>query len=80
MARIEGIPADKAPLFVRIAYWFSRRIVGKVPEPLTISAKSPAVFRATVGFEYYLAKAKRVDARLLSLAGLKTAMRIGCPF
>jgi len=80
MARIEGIPAKRASLLVRIGYWFSRRTVGKVVEPLTINAHNPAIFRAYAGYEYFLAKANRVDVRLKSLASLKAAMRIGCPF
>jgi hypothetical protein len=80
MARIAGVPPNQATLLARIAYWMSRRMVGKVPEPLTIAAHHAPIFRATLGYEYYLAKAKRVDARLKSLASLKAAAMVGCPF
>ena len=80
MARIEGVPARRASWLARLVYWMSRRMVGKVPEPLTVAANHPAVFRAYVGYEYYLGKAKRVDARLKSLAGVKAAAMVGCPF
>jgi hypothetical protein len=80
MARIEGVPAPRASWLARVAYWMSRRMVGKVPEPLTIAAHHPAVFRAYVGYEYFLAKANRVDAKLKSLASMKAATRVGCPF
>ena len=33
-----------------------------------------------MGFERFLARAGRVDAKLKSLANLKTAALIGCPF
>lgn len=80
MTRIEGVPAKQASWLTRVAYWISRRMVGKVPEPLTVSAHHPSIFRAYVGYEYYLGKAHRVDARLKSLASLKAAAIIGCPF
>jgi hypothetical protein len=80
MARIEGLPANRAPLLVRIAYWMARRMVGKVPEPLTVTAHHPQVFRAYTGYEYFLAKANRVDAKLKALASLKAAALVGCPF
>jgi hypothetical protein len=80
MARIEGVPANRASWLARLVYWLSRRMVGKVPEPLTVTAHHPSVFRAYVGYEYYLAKAKRVDARLKSLAGVKAAAMVECPF
>ena len=39
MARIEGIAEGKAGLLARLAYWFARRRVGKVPEPLRVYAR-----------------------------------------
>lgn len=41
MARIEGVPENKAGLAARFAYWFARRSFGKVPEPLTVVAHNP---------------------------------------
>ena len=80
MARIEGIPPARAGLLVRIAYWMSRRMVGKVAEPLTIKAHNPWIFRAYGSYEWALAKANHVDAKLKALASLKTATLVGCPF
>jgi hypothetical protein len=80
MSRITGVPAGKASLVVRIVYRMAKRMFGQVPEPLTVNAHNAAVFRATVGYEYFLAKAKRVDARLKALASLKAAALVGCPF
>ena len=36
--------------------------------------------RAYTGYEYFLAKANRVDAKLKALASLKAAALVGCPF
>ncbi|MGH7964380.1 MAG: hypothetical protein ACRERD_21610 [Candidatus Binatia bacterium] len=80
MARIEGIPRHKAGLFARLAYWFSKRMVGKVVEPMTISAHHPWIFRAYGAYEFMLDRARLVDARLKTLADLKAAALIGCPF
>ena len=80
MARIDGVPPERAGLLVRLAYWFSRRMVGKVAEPLTIAAHHPWIFRAYGAYEFALARAQRVDPKLKALASLKAATRIGCPF
>jgi hypothetical protein len=80
MARIEGVAAGRASWTVRFAYFLARRMVGKVPEPLRVAAHHGDIFRAYSGYEFFLGRAKKVDARLKSLASLKAATRIGCPF
>jgi len=80
MARIEGVPAGRAGLLVRIAYWMSRRMVGKVPEPLAVTAHHGWIFRAYGAYEYALAKARLVEPKIKALAGVKAAAQIGCPF
>ena len=80
MARIPGVPAERAGLMVRFAYWYSKRRFGKVAEPATISAHHPWIFRASGGFELALDRARLVDARLKVLAEIKAAALIGCPF
>jgi hypothetical protein len=80
MARIEGVPSTRAGLLTRIAYWMARKMVGQVPEPLTVAAHNAWIFRAYTGYEYALSKARRVDPKLKALAGIKAATLIGCPF
>jgi hypothetical protein len=80
MARIEGVPARKASPLVRLVYWMARRMYKKLPEPLAVNAHNGAIFRATAGYEYFLAKAHRVEPRLKALASLKAAAMVGCPF
>jgi hypothetical protein len=80
MARIEGLAKKRASWLTRIVYWMSERMFKRLPEPVTVSAHNPQVFRAIVGYEYFLAKASRVEPRLKSLASLRVATMIGCPF
>ena len=78
MARIKGVEHPRG--FTRIALAMAKRMVGKVPEPMTISAHNPAIFQAGAAYEYFLARAHRVPKRLKTLASIKAATLIGCPF
>lgn len=80
MARIEGVPGHKAGLMARLAYRFSRRRFGKVPEPLTVIAHHPWLTRGYVAFEMAQERSRLVDRRLKLLAQIKAAALIGCPF
>ena len=78
--RIEGVVPARASLFARIVYFMARRMTGKLPDPLTVSAHNGPILRATVGYEFFLGRASRVDPRLKALAGVKAAAMVGCPF
>ena len=80
MARIAGVPESRAGLFTRFAYRFAKRLTGKLPEPMTVQAHDPGIFRATVAYEFALDRARALDQRLKTLAGLKAAALVGCPF
>ena len=80
MSRIPGVAAKKATFFTKIAYWFSKRRVGKVVEPLTVTAHHPMILRGYGAYEFYLDRARLVDTRLKALASLKAAALVGCPF
>lgn len=80
MARIEGVPAERAGLFTRLAYFFARKKLGQVPEPMTVTAHHPWIFRGYGAFELALERAARVSDRIKALAGIKAATLIGCPF
>src|SRR5206468_2028745 len=80
MARIAGVPPARAGLLVRFACRFATRMFGKVPEPLTVAAHHPWIFRGYTGYEFALGRARRVEPRLKALAGLKAAALVGCPF
>ena len=80
MLRIDGVPPAKAGVLVRVAYRFARRMFGRVPTPLTVTAHHGAIFRGYTAYEFFLGRARLVDARLKALAELKTAALVGCPF
>jgi hypothetical protein len=64
----------------RFAYWYARRSFGKVPEPMTVAAHHPSIFKGYGAYEFALARARKVDARLKAFASLKAATLVGCPF
>jgi len=80
MARIEGVSDAEAGLVTRGVYLGSKRMVGRVPEPLRIMAHSRPVMWADVIFELALARAHAVPARLKGLASIKVAALVGCVF
>jgi hypothetical protein len=80
VARIAGVPRERAGWLARLAYRFSLRRVGKVAEPAAIMAHHGAILAAAGAFELGLQRARRVDSRLKELASIKAAMQIGCPF
>ena len=84
--RIEGVSPEKAGVFTRFVYWLARRKVkavageGRVPGPLTVMAHHTPIMLAYGGFESGLERAQRVPARLKSLAMIRAATLVGCPF
>ena len=80
MARIPGVEPKEAGLFVRIAYFMTRRRLGRVIMPIKINAHHPRLLRATAHMELGQEAVKTVPAGLKALAHVKVAMMIGCPF
>jgi hypothetical protein len=80
MPRITLLPDRELGLFGRLAAWFTKRKLGKVPAPLRAVAHSPALLRAVGGFEFAAEKMTKVDAKLMCLAVLRTSTLVGCPF
>jgi len=88
VARIKGVTSARAGLFVKIAYYFSRRSIGKLTgrqtdrmiEPLEIYAHVPVLFKGYAKLEQATAKLHRLDKRLHALAELKAATLTHCEF
>ena len=80
MARIEGVERERAGWFVRFVYWMVRRKIGRVVLPIKITAHHPRLLRSLGEMEAGQMAATSVDAALKSLASVKVAMLIGCPF
>jgi len=67
MARIEGIGDKQANLFTRAIYGALRRKIGRVPEPMRITAYQPRLLSALGGME-------------MAQEAMRTVELIGCPF
>ncbi len=80
MQRIEGIADNQADLFICSIYAAVRRKLGRVPEPLRITAHQPRLLAALGGMELAQEAMRTVDPVVKALVGIKAAMLIGCPF
>ena len=86
MARMNGVKPDKASWYTRLVYWFVRRSIGKLTghprliEPVMITAHHPRLLKAYGQMEMGQAAAASVPAPLKTLAGIKVATLVGCPF
>ncbi len=79
MARIEGV-SRRGSLLVRIAFFLTRRKVGRVVTPVRIHALHTPLLYGYGQMEMAQEKAKRVPTAVKALAQVRIAMRIGCPF
>jgi 4-carboxymuconolactone decarboxylase len=86
MARMQGVEPDEAGWFTRLVYWFVKREVKKLTgrprllEPVKVAAHHPRLLKALGQMEGGQAAARSVPASLKSLASLKAAALVGCPF
>src|SRR4051812_12516252 len=78
MARIAG--NSRPGLLGRIAYWFARRRLGRVPEPFQIMAHNRWVLAAVGSFEMLAPRARLLPERDKELASVLVAMNVGCRF
>src|SRR3974390_2184877 len=88
MARIKGVPPARAGPYVKIAYYFTRRGIGRLTgretermiEPLEIYAHVPVLFKGYAKLEQATARLHRLDTRLHLLAELKAATLTQCEY
>lgn len=80
MARIEGVKDSEAGLLARLAFFFCKRKVGQVIEPIRIHAHHPRLLRGLGGMEMAQDAARTVSRKLKDLASLQAARGVGCPF
>jgi hypothetical protein len=78
--RVQGLEKHQAPLSVRWIYGYVRRIFGRDLTPVKVLARVPRIFWGSALLDAFLRRAHRVDQRLKSLAELRAAARVGCPF
>jgi len=84
MARIAGAEPRNLKflhgLFTRFVYRMTERKLGKVVEPLRIVAHHSKLLWATGQVEQAMMSSHLVDESLKSLAEIRTATLVGCPF
>jgi 4-carboxymuconolactone decarboxylase len=80
MARIQGIAGSDAGLVARVAFWLTKRKVGRVVMPVRIHAHHTRLLRAYGAMEMGQEAARTVDPALKTLVSLKVATLVGCPF
>jgi AhpD family alkylhydroperoxidase len=81
MSRISPVPSTKTGPLLRLAYWYSTRRFGTMPEPFAVMAHSKPVFIATARLELAAERRwKAIDKHLMELAVLKAALTIDCPW
>jgi hypothetical protein len=80
VARIEGITDKHASVFARSFFSAVRRKLGRVPEPIRITALQPRLLAALGGMEMAQEAMRSVDPVVKALVDIKAAMLIGCPF
>jgi len=80
MARLSGVEPENAPVFIKIAYWYIRRKFGRVMRSAKITALNTKLLRATGSMESGQQALRSLDPVLISLAEIKVATIIGCPF
>ena len=79
MPRIEGV-TQGGSLLARLAFFFTRRKVGRVVRPVRVHALHGRLLMGYGQMELAQDKAALLPAGLKTLASVRVAMRIGCPF
>ena len=80
MSRLPALRSRRPSLFARLAYFFARRKLGRVPEPLKLVHRNGALLAGLGAFEAALQFSHRAPERLKALAGIKAALEVDCPF
>jgi alkylhydroperoxidase family enzyme len=70
--------AEITGLYGALVKRFSRKLLGRVPDPLGVYWHNPAVLKATMGIGAKAAKWNACDLSLKSFAHLAVAAQIGC--
>ncbi len=79
MARIDGVTKGGS-LLARIAFFFTRRRVGRVLKPVRVHALHARLLYGYGQMELAQEKARTVPVAVKALAQVRVAMRVGCPF
>lgn len=80
MERAEGLEKKQAPWHLKWFYGAMRKMFGKDLTPVKIQMRVPGIVWGGIAMEAGLARKRRVSLRLIQLAKVRTAARVGCPF
>ncbi len=78
--RIKGVEETEASFLIKPLYAASRKILGKVVQPLKVQARRPSIawFGNLLGIA--IEKSGKVEVRIHVLAQLRAAQIVECPF
>jgi hypothetical protein len=84
MARIPRAEPSRQSFFsgllTRIVYALTKRKLGRLVTPVTVTAHHPQILWGYGQMEQSLLSGHRVDGLLKDLVTLRTATLVGCPF
>ena len=79
MPRLDAVPPQRAPLWIRALYRYAGRRFGQVPEPFAVSAHHPGLLIASGIHEAAVERVSvKLPANVRELAVFWTARTIGC--
>ena len=78
--RVKGIDPDQAPESVKPAFQQSLDAFGRIITPALVAAHRPEIFIASGRLNKAVAVSTVVDGRLKTMAFVRTAQMVGCPF
>ena len=78
--RIEGLTHKQASKGVRSLYAKFKRMFGHAIAPYMVMAHRPAILRAAVHMGRAMAQSHAAEEKLKTLACIRAAQMIGCPF
>jgi 4-carboxymuconolactone decarboxylase len=83
---MQGVESHEAGWFIRLMYWLVQRKIGQITgkkrliEPIKIAAHHPRLLKALGQMEMGQEAARSVPVALKSLASIKAATLVGCPY
>jgi len=78
--RIDGLADKQAPKGVRSLYAKFKRMFGHVIAPYMVMAHRPAILRAAAHMGRAMAQSHAAEEKFKTLACIRAAQMIGCPF
>ena len=78
--RIKELEESEVSLFARPIYWAVKRVYGKVITPIKVRSRRPKILYAEGLLDKAIHSKSKVGHRILTLAELRVAQIIECPF